>query len=152
MKINRTVLGVFATIVGLSIWIFLMKENRVGQIPFAPSSRSGDLLHWVGMIGGYCTMVVGMVLGVLCRALIAEKAQGAQTVNIGAFILSKTRSIELWISLMASPLVFGSILRTGADLSTGAFVAFSLQTGFSSYVLIESLMGGAKTGVCDQSD
>lgn len=85
-------------------------------------------------------MLIGIILGIICRALLREKDQGSQDIRISTLAGLAFKGPDAWLSMFGSPIVYGSILRSGADLPVGAFAFFALQTGFSSYVAIRALM------------
>lgn len=61
--------------------------------------------------------------------------------RIGPFLKASLRQTDLWIAFLGSPLIYGWILRTGADLAPGPFFYFALQSGFSAYVVLTALIG-----------
>lgn len=127
-------------IFGFAIWSFLIAGSEsISRL--APDETSSITVTWVGgIIFGFVVMVLGIFLGVACRRLIEIKNGGRESIDIMPFLFSNLKSTDLWISLLGSPLLYGSIIRTGAELSFGAFLYFALQSGFSAYVIITSLL------------
>jgi len=85
-------------------------------------------------------MLLGIFLGIACRRLIQMKNQGVAEVEIRGFFRGTLKQIDLWISLLGSPLLYGSILKSSVDLSLWPFLFFALQSGFSAYILINALL------------
>jgi ABC-type dipeptide/oligopeptide/nickel transport system permease component len=98
---------------------------------------------WISFASGYVALLIGSFLGVVCRDLIARRRKGQRSIQIISVLRNSLSQIELWVSFLGSPLIFGWILRVGADLSFGAFLYFALQTGFSSYILLDAMIGSA---------
>lgn len=98
---------------------------------------------WISFVSGYLALLIGSFLGVVCRDLIAKRRRGQRSIQIVSVLRNSLSQIELWVSFLGSPLIFGWILRVGADLSFGAFMYFALQTGFSSYILLDAMIGSA---------
>ncbi len=140
----RHLLLSLSMVASLSAWYFLVPQSLGGVYHFGPAPAEGvSIAWWLTLVAGYCCLIIGIVLGVLARVLLREKERGSEKVELRAFVKKSFASIDLWISLIASPVVYGGILRSGTEMSYGAFIYFSLQTGFSSYLAIRSLLPGA---------
>lgn len=135
-------LGAFASLcLGFGVWWYLLDSERVTR-GLAPGIKPDSVQWWSYIVAGYLIMLVGIFLGIACRRLIERRNQGEAEIEIIPFLQSTLRQIDLWVSMLGSPLLYGSILKTGADLSFWSFGYFALQSGFSAYVLINALLGG----------
>jgi hypothetical protein len=138
--------GFVATLVlGFGIWYYFLAGGG-GLNRLTPVEGQADVNWYWTLVLGFVVMLIGIVLGVACRRLIEQKSKGDDTIQIRAFFRRVFTEIDLWISLLGSPLIYGGSLKTGAELSSGAFFYFALQSGFSSYVTINALLAGKGGG------
>jgi hypothetical protein len=135
-------LGAFASMcIGFWAWWYLLSSERSTH-GLAPGVKMNSTQWWSYILAGYLIMLVGIFLGIACRRLIERRNQGEVEIEIIPFLRTTIRQIDLWVSLLGSPLLYGSILKTGADLAFWPFSYFALQSGFSAYVLVNALLGG----------
>jgi hypothetical protein len=147
---KRTVILFALGLAGLAAWIMLYSKGEGGMSQFGGADPLPPLSWWLIAGLGYATMLVGALLGVACRLIIEQRAKGKTTVDPLKLMRSTLRHADLWLSMLASPLLYGTILQTGADLPTGAFLFFALQSGFSSYVIVNSLLGTKPDGTTEK--
>lgn len=129
-----------SALLGFGIWFALFRGPN-DLLRFEGADGPPPLSWWIILVAGYLVLLAGAFLGVACRHLIERRKAGQETVRIGPFLKASLRQTDLWIAFLGSPLIYGSILRSGADLSPGAFFYFALQSGFSAYVVLTSLIG-----------
>lgn len=131
-------IAVCAALIGLIAWFGLAQAPQE-TLGFLPGSLGEIRVFLLSL--GYLCMVFGMVLGVLARALMRMRDLGQDEVDIRAFVRSSFRRVDFWLSLFASPVIYGGIL-TSRNLGVHQFCYFALQSGFSSYVVIRALLEG----------
>ncbi len=135
-------LGAIASVcIGFAAWWYLLTPEP-GTHGLTPGVKADSAAWWSYIVVGYLIMLVGIFLGIACRRLIERRNRGEAEIEIFPFLRSTVRQIDLWASLLGSPLLYGGILKSGGDLSFGAFLYFALQSGFSAYVLVNALLGG----------
>jgi hypothetical protein len=127
--------------IGFATWWYLLGSEQATH-GLAPGVEANSAAWWSYILGGYLIMLLGIFLGIACRRLIESKNQGEAEIDIFPFLRSTIRQIDLWVSLLGSPLLYGSILKGSGGLSFWAFLYFALQSGFSAYVLVNALLGG----------
>jgi hypothetical protein len=130
--------------VGLAGWTFLTRSEpkRFGANA-EPVPPSGLLVAY-----GYGVTLVGVVLGSAYRELQARKARGeVRIANWRKFASPVFRSIDLWMSLCGSPLVYAFLWRSFDGAGMAALTTVALQNGFCCTVIISSLIskGGDAT-------
>jgi hypothetical protein len=129
-----------AALIGFGIW-FVLYRGHSELLHFGVNDEGLPASAWISFVSGYLALLIGSFLGVVCRDLIARRRKGQRSIQIINVLKNSLSQIELWVSFLGSPLIFGWILRVGADLSFGAFMYFALQTGFSSYILLDAMIG-----------
>jgi len=141
---KRAALYLLLVIAGMAAWFLTYNGGEGGLSQFGAADESPPLRWWLTAAGGYFVMLVGAVLGVACRIIIERRAQGADTVDI-SLVRATFQHADFWLSMLASPLLYGTVLQTGAELPQGPFIFFALQSGFSAYVIVNSLLGAKGT-------
>lgn len=131
-------------IAGMAVWFLMYNGGEGGLSQFGAAEESPPLSWWLTAGCGYFVMLVGAVLGVACRIIIERRAKGADTVDVTLF-RATFQHADFWLSMLASPLLYGTVLQTGAELPQGPFIFFALQSGFSAYVIVNSLLGAKGT-------
>jgi len=123
---------------GIALWGLLARPPAGGLLFLQADSPQRRAL-WLSI--GYVLLIVGIVLGVLARALLRMHDTGHETFEIRPFLGSAWRRVDLWMALFASPVLYGGLLSS-FDLTPGPFAYLALQTGFSSYVVVRTVLEG----------
>jgi hypothetical protein len=137
MKGRLFTVAVLLAIVGLVFWIayveFVLADSTkflVGQ-----ESLSTNSLKAILVVYGYFTLVVGVFLGSGYRNLKDRQAAGGKTLRIKEFIGEVFHSVDFWLGLFGSPVVY-AILLQAIDLtnisigSAAGLTLVGLQNGF----------------------
>ena len=83
------------------------------------------------MTYGYAVTLAGVALGSSYRELQRRQAKGHRQIkSVRSFFRSVLRSIDFWMGICASPMVFALILQSAGGASTAALTAIGLQNGF----------------------
>ena len=131
--------NIFLIIVGiLSLVFWFSIELNITNLRYNTPVED-SLKNW-WLLYGYLTLLLGVVLGVWVRGLISIKKTGEQKVKISQFLKSSLSKIDFWVAIFVSPIIYGSIIKV-TPLPTIQFLYFALQTGFSSYVVIQAFFG-----------
>jgi len=102
----------------------------------APPSERGWMIAY-----GYLMTVVGVFCGAACRQLIALRAGGMTTIpSIPRFFSVSLRSIDFWLGLFGSPLVFASALKGFDGQSLAGLTLLALQNGFTCTIIIATFL------------
>lgn len=88
---------------------------------------------------GYALTVMGVLLGTGYRSLQAMKVAGKDFPGLPNFSRQMGRSVDLWMGLFASPIVFALILQSTGGAGWAAITAIALQNGFSCTVVISGI-------------
>lgn len=131
---------IISLIGGFILWWFFSPEQDSNLRFFDTTSSESSLNDIINIAFGYTILLAGIVLGTWCRALIEKRDRGVNTINIRQFIKESFKSIDLWISVIASPIIYGSIVSNAGDINFGAFIYLALQTGFSSYIVVGTFL------------
>jgi hypothetical protein len=125
---------------GFLAWAWLFRTHDGKAVMWGPSGQPDSPWDYLELGAAYMALLVGVVLGVLVRGLLELKQRGRETIHLSRYIRQASRDMDLWISVFASPVLFGGILRQGVSLEVMPLLFFSLQTGFSSHLAIRSLL------------
>lgn len=93
------------------------------------------------MVYGYAITLLGVVLGSVYRELQARRQRGETHIkNMKKFFGSVFLSLDFWMSLCGSPLVFALIWKSMEGGSVAGLSTIALQNGFCCTVIVSSLM------------
>jgi hypothetical protein len=137
----KYVISILLALMGFVFWFLIQKINIITiryHSPVEESSKNWWLLY------GYLALLFGIFIGIWVRSLIGIKKNGEKNIAIGQFIKSSWKNIDLWIAIFVSPILFGTIIKA-SPLQSIQFLYFALQTGFSSYIVIQSFFGDKPT-------
>jgi len=137
MKRHWLTISVLLALVGLIFWIayveFILVDSTkflVGQESLSTNSLKAILVGY-----GYFTLVVGVFLGAGYRNLKERRAAGGKMLNVREFIREVFHSVDFWLGLFGSPVVY-AILLQAVDLtnisigSAAGMTLVGLQNGF----------------------
>ncbi|MCT4607576.1 MAG: hypothetical protein N4A70_00050 [Pelagimonas sp.] len=130
----------YGAVLGLAIGTlgyFLVGNFEVGLLGnFESSGLDGPLRAILGL----ALTIVGAILGAAYRALVELKASGVGRIENFRQLLSDIfRSVDLWISLAVSPMVFALLLSSTDGVATPGFILIALQNGFFCQAIVERM-------------
>jgi hypothetical protein len=89
---------------------------------------------------GYLITVVGVVLGSAYRQLVALRARGIVDIsNLYLFFGGVFHSVELWLGVFASPIVYSLIWKAFDGGSLKVLGALALENGFFCTAIMSSI-------------
>jgi hypothetical protein len=71
---------------------------------------------------------------------IELRSTGATSVRLPRLAAEVLRSIDFHIGLVGSPLVFGLLWQSIADISVAGITVIALQNGFASHAVLERVV------------
>jgi hypothetical protein len=133
----KTPYGLALAVVGAGAWFF-MTHNLEGRY-FELGDDNGRELFLVAY--GYVMTVAGVVLGSAYRALDRMRAaKVTEIANFPAFARDVFRSVDFWMALLASPIVYAALWKTIDSQEMTALTIFPLENGFACLAVISALM------------
>jgi hypothetical protein len=101
---------------------------------------SGDQI--VRVTVGYLATVAGVVLGSLYRQLRQMRDSGVTEIsNVREFVSRGLRSVDLWMGLCGSPIVFLLLARSSEGMSLAGMVVVALENGFCCLIIVNGFVG-----------
>lgn len=132
-------------ILGLVFWILYVIRYVLGVPLFLASVQGPSVGAQIAFVAyGYATLLVGVFLGVVYKALKRTREKGRPRVKIGAVLRDACQHVDFWIGIFASPVVYVVLLQA-VDLEnislsgTIALTLVGLQNGFVCEALADSL-------------
>jgi hypothetical protein len=90
---------------------------------------------------GYAMTVLGVVLGSAYRALDRMRAaKKTEIADFRAFARDVFRSIDFWMALMASPIVYAALWKTIDGQAWTPLTIFPLENGFACLAVISTII------------
>jgi hypothetical protein len=133
---NKLLLGaaVFAGAIG---WALLAPRSTTFGL-FA-----GDQIgRFLTIAVGYIATVAGAFLGGIYRELRARQRRGETRIESPlSFFGELLRSINVWLAITGSPIVFALLLKTASGMGLSGIVVVALENGFSCLLVLDSLVG-----------
>lgn len=124
-------------LVGICGWVYIVRPepSRFGA-GATPEQQTAPVLVY-----GYVVTFVGVVIGSAYRELQARKQRGLTRIeSVGEFVKSVFMSLDFWMSLCGSPLVYALLWRSADGGNVAGLTTIALQNGFCCTVIISSLM------------
>ena len=146
---TRISLGLAKTlaVIGLIFWILYVAVYISNLPSFLVDNQQ---LSFQGQIifglYGYITLLIGVFLGAVYQSLIYERDNNnRRAVNIGKVIHDAVQSVDFWIGLFASPVVYAVLLQAVdlESISAGAIFSLtliSLQNGYVCNRVADSVL------------
>lgn len=138
----RVAVGVTLAAIGFVVTYYLISNQplRFGANE-APQQQG-----WLIILYGYVVTVVGVLLGAVYRGLQLQRQQGSTSVeNPKAFARGILLSIDLWMSLCSSPIVYALIWKSLEGGNAGGLTIIALQNGFCCQTVLSSLLKSGDT-------
>jgi hypothetical protein len=126
-------------VAGLLAWTVLFKYEQTSARNVFERSIHISPDWFLRYVGGFLILMLGIVLGTLCKTLLSTSEAGTELIDIKHVLRQTWHRTDLWLSVFGAPLLYGGLLRAGSSLEIGPFSYFAFQTGFSSYLAIRSL-------------
>lgn len=132
----RVVGIVLALIIGIAgYWYLLPRSASFGMF------EGGDQANLLRLLLGFAATLVGVAFGSVFRGLGRLKANGVTTIeNPRTFASETLRSIDLWLGLAGSPIVYALLLQSTNGMSLAGLLVIALQNGFCCLVLINQFV------------
>ena len=103
--------------------------------------ESGAADATVRIVASFAAVITGVVLGSLYRTLKSLGDQGKKEIpNARRFLSRAFRSIDMWLGLVAAPLVYAVLLQSTAGMALSGLVVVGLQNGFCCLVVANALL------------
>jgi hypothetical protein len=96
--------------------------------------------EYLRMLAGFGATLVGVVLGAAYRELRRHQAAGRRRINIRSFFRDLRSSIELWLGLIGSPVVFALLLNSSEGMDLLGVILIGLQNGFCCLVILNAFI------------
>jgi hypothetical protein len=95
---------------------------------------------------GYLATVTGVILGSLYRQLRQLRETGVSEIaSVREFLLRAGRSVDLWMGLCSSPIVFLLLARANEGMSLAGMVVVALENGFCCLIIVNSFISRTET-------
>lgn len=125
---------VLSTAIGFGLFVWVAVPVDHGMFEVADS-------HVANLLVGFAATVAGVVLGSTYRHLAQLRQQGVQTMkSFRAQAVGIARSVDLWMGLVASPLVYGLLIQSLADVGRAGLVIVGLENGFCCLLIADAFM------------
>lgn len=132
---KRITLGA-AVLVGAMAWIVMAPKGSTFGLFSA--DQAGRIIT---LVIGYFATATGAFLGAVYRDLRTRQRRGETHVeSLSAFLSELLRSINLWLALTGSPIVFALVLKTTSGMGLSGIVVVALENGFSCLLVLDSLV------------
>jgi hypothetical protein len=135
---------ILAAAIGLAGWIYFIPTTAItGGLGFGDNPAEQKSLQYLTIAFGYCVTLAGVFLGSAYRELQRRRASGSTTISgVLEFLKSVTSSIDFWLGLCGSPLVYALILQGVDSNNMAGLVVIALQNGFTCTVAIDAISKG----------
>jgi hypothetical protein len=134
--VKRLLIGI-VVLAGALAWVELAPRSTTFGL-LAGNSISRLLTISVG----YGATVAGALLGAVYRDLRARQRHGETHIESPlSFFGELLRSINLWLAITGSPIVFALLLKTTSGMGLSGIVVVALENGFSCLLVLDSLAG-----------
>jgi hypothetical protein len=125
-------------IAGFLGWCYLIGPQQIrfgaNAIPQAPNGWS--------IAYGYAMTVLGVILGSAYRELKTKRDRGERTISsvrdLGSSVFY---SIDFWMSLCGSPLVYALILKQTDGGSFAGIAVMAIENGFCCTLIVNAFVG-----------
>jgi len=137
MKIAKVGLYIVLAGVGFAAWryIIIQQPLRFGANEAPQTQNLGIVIY------GYVVTLIGVLLGSVYRELQTRKERGESSIgNVSEFLKSVFLSLDMWMSLCGSPIVYALIWKSLDGGNTGGLTVIALQNGFCCTMLLSNLL------------
>jgi hypothetical protein len=131
------------SILGFIIWWRLVQPHEL-QFGAQAVPVEGNFLI---VIYGYLVTLLGVVLGSGYRELQKLRESGATRIeNMRAFFKNIFSSVDLWLGLFGSPIVYALLWKSVAGGNISGLTIIALQNGFCCTVIISNFVRRNEAG------
>jgi hypothetical protein len=122
---------------GFVAWTYMIRTEPlrfgVNAVP--------ETLDPTRILFGYAATLFGVALGALYRELQRRRTRGAVHLpSIRALFASAFRSIDFWISLCGSPIVYALLVKSVEGGSYAALATVAVQNGFCCSIIVDGVL------------
>jgi len=119
---------------GLAWWLMIQSPVRFGAVAVTEDDGMGRLVY------GYLVTLVGVVLGAAYRNLQIRREAGEHEVGgVGQFLRTVFLSLDFWMGVCGSPLVYALLMRATEGGSMAGLTAIAIENGFFCTIVIRGL-------------
>lgn len=140
---------------GLAFWGYFLMRN-IFEIPLFLNSAGDSALPLQIAFGvyGYAVLLFGVVLGAVYREIRARRQAGRKTIKIFTVMRQALSTIDFWLGVFASPVVYAVLLQAVdlTSISVSGFVGITLvglQNGFACNAVADALLDSGRTAPAD---
>ena len=139
------------TSAGFSLSFLAALIGFAGYWYLAPRSESFgmflgfDEVATVRLALSFAATLAGVVLGSLYRQLRQLQVEGQQVISDApAFITRMFRSVDLWLGLAGSPIVYALLLQSTNGMNLPGLLLIALENGFCCLIILNQFVGKAE--------
>jgi hypothetical protein len=141
--ITKLGLAALAAVVGFfAYWYLVPRSNSFGMF-------EGNEVNGARLGLSFGATILGVVLGSFYRQLRKMQSENKETIDdIGAFLSQMFRSVDMWLGLAGSPIVYALLLQSTSGMNLPGLLVVALENGFCCLILINQFVAskeGAKT-------
>jgi len=129
----KLVAGVLLALIGAIGTVLLAQRSVIFGL------YEGGGLDWMRIGFGYLATVAGVILGSVYRQLRQLQDRRVQKVPKG-FLGNCLRSIDLWMGLCASPIVFALLMQASAGMNLPGIAIVALENGFCCLLIVNGFV------------
>jgi hypothetical protein len=134
----KFIILVLLAAVSATVWWYLVQPR---QLQFGAQVVPANGNIWV-VIYGYVLTLIGVCIGTAYRELQKLKQAGqTQIPNARHFINSLLTSIDLWMGLIGSPIVYALLWKSLDQGDISGLSVIALQNGFCCTLILSNLKG-----------
>lgn len=109
----------------------------------------GSESDWVRLSVAFLSVVLGVILGSFYRQLKQLNSQRIESLR--SFFANTFRSVDMWLGLVGSPVLFALLLRATDGISVEGMVIIGLENGFCCLLLLNGLLQQEPSQVKDDN-
>jgi len=119
----------------VAFWYLAPRDPAMGMFGEAADA---NLLR-IGL--SLAATIVGVILGSLYRQLRTMQARGvAQVESVTSLMTSMFRSIDMWLALAGSPVVYALLLQSTGGMNLPGLIAIALENGFCCLIIVNGFV------------
>jgi hypothetical protein len=143
----RIALAVIALLVGaVAFWMLVPRDASFGMF----EQQGGPNI--ARMAFSLVSTIAGVILGSLYRQLRQLQAAGTLIItNFSNFASNLLRSVDLWLGLAGSPIVYALLLQSTNGMSLPGLLLVALENGFCCLLIVNAFVGRTETALAARS-
>lgn len=131
----RIVMRLFGLVLSVSLYAYITDE-----LPLGAYGALGGASHLIERIISYCFLLFGVAGGAICRELIQRRSKGQRRVKILSVGKGIFRSIDFWIGVCGSPLIFAGVLSNTSEMTLEGLCMVAIENGFTCTIVVSTLL------------